>query len=234
MTYSNSTPKVFVLAKTNAAHEKISQALTTEPVRVIHLTEGRGYSDALDDLEAACILVEIVQDSVEDLDAITALQATNHTLPLIAVSTQWTISDAVRAIKSGADDVCDLQTQLAELRTMIHKAIATEQPRRSELREVIPASIIQKLDSEEARIVHLIALGLTAKEIGSALDVSIRTYHYRKKTIFQKLGIANRSDLIELIRTSNGRITEWHSSHPGPASPHLRRPTFLSQSFLET
>jgi DNA-binding NarL/FixJ family response regulator len=234
MTYSNSAPKVFVFAKTNVAHEKISQALTSEPVRVIHLNESRGYSEALDDLDAACILVEIVQNSVEDLEAIAALQAKNHALPLIAVSTQWTISDAVRAIKSGADDVCDLQSQLAELRTMIHKAIATEQPRRSDLREAIPASILQKLDSEEARIVHLIALGLTAKEIGSALDVSIRTYHYRKKTIFEKLGIANRSDLIELIRTSNGRITEWHNPHANAKTPHLNRPSYVPYDFLNT
>lgn len=233
MTYSNSAPKVFVVAKTNVAHDKISQALNSEPVRVIHLDESRGYSEALDDLETACILVEIVQNSIDDLEAITALQAKNHTIPLIAVSTQWTISDAVRAIKSGADDVCDLQTQLSELRTIVHKAIATEQPRRSELREVIPASILQKLDSEEARIVHLIALGLTAKEIGSALDVSIRTYHYRKKTIFQKLGIENRSDLIELIRTSNGRITAWHNPHSTPSrTNHVsgtdRTPTITS------
>lgn len=232
MTHTHSTPKVLVLAKTNVAQERIAQVLTTEPVQVIQLTEARSYSDAINDLEAACILIEIVNDSVDELEAISALQASHHSLPLIAVSNQWTISDAVRAVKSGAYDVCDLRGHLDELRAMIHKAIAMEQPRKTEPQETIPSIILEKLDSEEARIVHLIASGLTAKEIGSALDVSIRTYHYRKKTIFQKLGISNRSELIELIRTSNGHITKWHNVTTSSKPPHLHRSSLATQAFL--
>ncbi len=232
MTHTNSIPKVFVLAKTNVACDRINQALTSEPVRVVHFNETQKYSEIFDDLEAACVLVEIGQNPKSELNAITSLHANGHPLPVIAVSNEWTVSDAVRAIKSGADDVCDLQTQVHELRKMIHKAIASELPRHSDLRDAIPAAILEKLDTVEARILHLILLGLTAKEIGSALDVSIRTYHYRKKTIFQKLGTLNRSDLIELIRTTNGRITEWHSPHAAPNSPRLHRPAFLSQGLV--
>lgn len=234
MTYSTSVPKVFVLTKTNVASEKISQAFFDDPVRVIHVNDSYQYSQIFDDLDAACVLVEIAQDPEQEIEALTALQPKDHTLPLIAVSNQWTIATAVRAIKSGADDVCDLQTQVDDLRKMVHRAIANETPRHSDLRDMIPSSILQKLDSEEARIVHLIVLGLTAKEIGSALDVSIRTYHYRKKTIFQKLDVANRSELIELIRTSKGRIAEWHNAHTSPHSSHLRRPTFTIQDILNT
>ena len=232
MTHTNSIPKVFVLAKTNVACDRITQALTSEPVRVVHFSETQKYSEIFDDLEAACVLVEIGQNPESELNAITSLHANGHPLPVIAVSNEWTVSDAVRAIKSGADDVCDLQTQVHELRKMIHKAIASELPRHSDLRDAIPEAILAKLDTVEARILHLILLGLTAKEIGSALDVSIRTYHYRKKTIFQKLGTLNRSDLIELIRTTNGRITEWHSPHAAPKSPRLHRPAFLSQGLV--
>lgn len=234
MEYSSSNPKVFVLTKTAIASEKISQAFLDDPVRVIYVSDSHLHSQIFDDLEAACVLVEIAQDPEQELEALTALQPRDHTLPLIAISNQWTISTAVRAIKSGANDVCDLQTQVDDLRKMVHKAIANDTPRHSELRDVIPNSIIQKLDSEEARIVHLIVLGLTAKEIGSALDVSVRTYHYRKKTIFEKLAVANRSELIELIRTSNGRITEWHNAHNSPHQSHSRRPTFTNQNFLNT
>ena len=184
-------------------------------------------------MEAACVLVEIGKNPESDLDTITSLHAKGHPLPVIAVSNEWTVSVAVRAIKSGADDVCDLQTQVHDLRTMIHKAIAAELPRHSDLRGAIPPAILEKLDAVEARIVHLILLGLTAKEIGSALDVSIRTYHYRKRAIFQKLGALNRSDLIELIRTTSGRITEWHNPHAIPNSSRLHhRPAFLSQGLI--
>ncbi len=51
----------------------------------------------------------------------------------------------------------------------------------------IPFEIVEKLDSDEAKVVQLIVAGMTAKEISSSLKVSVRTYHYRKKMIFQKL-----------------------------------------------
>jgi FixJ family two-component response regulator len=232
MTHTNLIPKVFVLAKTNVAYERITQALESEPVRVVPFLETQRYSEIFDDLEAVCVLVEIGQNPESELNAIASLQTKGHPLPVIAVSNKCTVSDAVRAIKSGAHDVCDLQTQVHDLRKMIHKAIATELPGHNDVQGPIPAAILEILDTEEARIVHLILLGLTAKEIGSTLDVSIRTYHYRKKTIFQKLGIFNRSDLIELIRTTSGRITEWHGPHTVPSPPRLQRHAFLSKGFV--
>jgi len=106
----------------------------------------------------------------------------------------------------------------------VHKVMASGAPRKGELQNVIPPNILERLDTEEARIVHLITLGLTAKEIGSALDVSIQTYYYRKKTIFEKLNISNRSELIELIRTPRIRIVNRHHAHSGPQSPMIIGP----------
>lgn len=218
----NSIPKIFVIAQSDAAHEKISKALYSEPFQLVHLSDEQRCHDVLDDVEMACVLVAVSGTPEEELDVIASLQARNPAPQVIAISDQWTVSDAVKAIKLGADDVCDLQGQVSELRTMIHKALATEAPKTPEIHEVIPAAIMDLLETDEARIMHLIALGLTAKEIGVALDVSIRTYHYRKKSIFQKLGVANRSEMIELIRTSTGRTLDWHQQHH-----RLNPPKFL-------
>ena len=70
------------------------------------------------------------------------------------------------------------------------------------LDEKIPRSISDVLSSEEAVILRLIVQGRTAKEVGSTLDISVRTFHYRKRSIFAKLGVNNRSEAIELIRRS--------------------------------
>ncbi|XZE20915.1 helix-turn-helix transcriptional regulator [Pirellulaceae bacterium SH449] len=228
---SQSTPKVFVLASSIDAQEKISRALGTEPVQIINLPQQAKYFDLIDDIEAACVLVEISTNSNDELDLLTALQSRVKSLPIIAVGEQWSVNDAVRVIKSGADDVCDLHAQLDSLSKLVHKAMASGAPRKGELQNVIPPNILERLDTEEARIVHLITLGLTAKEIGSALDVSIRTYHYRKKTIFEKLNISNRSELIELIRTSRIRIVSWHNAHSGPQSPMIVGPATATTRF---
>ena len=219
MISSSSIPKIFVIARSDAAHEKISKALYSEPFQLVHLSDEQKHFDILDDVETACVLVAVSGNPEDELDVIASLQARNPARQVIACSDQWTVSDAVKAIKLGANDVCDLQSQVSELRKMIHKALASEAPKPKGIQDVIPAVILELLEADEARIMHLIALGLTAKEIGVALDVSIRTYHYRKKSIFQKLGVANRSEMIELIRTSSGRTREWHHQHHKPSPP---------------
>jgi DNA-binding NarL/FixJ family response regulator len=232
MCRSQSIPKVFVLASSLATQDKISRALCREPVRIVNLPQQARYFDLIDDIEAACVLVEISTNSHDELDLLAALQARVKSLQIIAVGEQWSVSDAVRVVKSGADEVCDLHSQLDDLSKLIHRAIASGAPRKEEFQSVIPSKILERLDTEEGRIVHLIALGLTAKEIGSALDVSIRTYHYRKKSIFQKLNISNRSELIELIRTSRGRIVSWHNAHSGSQPPITVRSLTPTSQFI--
>ena len=219
MISQNSILKILVIARTDTAHEKISKALYSEPFQLVHLSDKQKYLDVLDDVETACVLVAVSGNPEEELDVIASLQARNPARQVIACSDQWTVSDAVKAIKLGADNVCDLQGQVSELRKMIYKALATETPKLNGIQDIIPTTILELLEADEARIMHLIALGLTAKEIGVALDVSIRTYHYRKKSIFQKMGVANRSEMIELIRTSSGRTFEWHHPHHKPSPP---------------
>lgn len=207
---SKPIPKVIVIARTNDTYEKISQALHSEPFQLVHLSDERKYFDTLDDIEAACVLVEVSTNPEEELEVIASLQSRNHSRKIIAFSNQWTVSDAVKAIKLGADEVCEFQCHVSDLRSMVHKAVANESSKPHGVQDWIPSGILKLLEADEAKILHLIALGLTAKEIGVALDVSIRTYHYRKKSIFQKLGVANRSEMIELIRTTSGQSLDWH------------------------
>jgi DNA-binding NarL/FixJ family response regulator len=215
-------PKIVVIARTNVAYEKIYQALYSEPVQLVHLSDEQKCFDTLDDIEAACVLVEVASHPEDELEVIALLQNRNHSRKIIAFSDQWTVSDAVKAIKLGADEVCELQSHVSDLRRMIHRAIADESSKPRGDQDLIPSGILELLQADEAKILHLIARGLTAKEIGVALDVSIRTYHYRKKSIFQKLGVANRSEMIELIRTMAGRRIEW----PHPAACRVP-PKFL-------
>jgi len=42
--------------------------------------------------------------------------------------------------------------------------------------------------------------GRTTKQVAAELDISIRTVHYRKKALLEKVGVQNRSEAIELVR----------------------------------
>jgi DNA-binding NarL/FixJ family response regulator len=123
-------------------------------------------------------------------------------MQVIAFGSEWDVAKAVQAVKFGAKEVCVFPASGNELKKAINQ-ILTENRRESiPLDEKIPRSISDSLAAEEAVILRLIVQGRTAKEVGSTLDISVRTFHYRKKSIFAKLGVKNRSEAIELIRRS--------------------------------
>ena len=64
---------------------------------------------------------------------------------------------------------------------------------------VFPDSVSERLTTEEYSVLRLIIGGLTAKEAGASLDVSVRTFHYRKHSILHKLGVKTRRELIEFV-----------------------------------
>ena len=78
---------------------------------------------------------------------------------------------------------------------------------------VIPLSILSKLATDAREIFRFLVQGKTAKELAAALDVSVRTFHYRKKAIFNSLGVTNRTELIELIRLTIENDSKVDSSN---------------------
>lgn len=229
MTNTSSAATVFVVAKTSFTKDLVALALNHERLRIIPLNASQLDCGIFHNLSEACVVFEISSNPNQEISELAAFRSRASSLPVIAVSHQWTVADAVKAVKAGATDVCDLKTQASELEGMIHAAIAKDSPGRNKMPVGIPFEIVEKLDSDEAKVVQLIVAGMTAKEISSSLKVSVRTYHYRKKMIFQKLNVINRSELIEMIRTSNGRITELHCAHSRVEAPSFPAGALVNQ-----
>jgi DNA-binding NarL/FixJ family response regulator len=81
------------------------------------------------------------------------------------------------------------------------ESISCDRAKRTRLSLSIPESVMAQLNSDEASILSLLIQGRTTKEIGSELDLSVRTIHYRKTSMFKKLGVRDRSEAVEMVRT---------------------------------
>ena len=67
------------------------------------------------------------------------------------------------------------------------------------------------LTKKEFEIIHLIAQGLTTKEIAAKRFLSVHTVNTHRKNIFKKLGISNTSELIMYaVKTGIVDTTEYY------------------------
>ncbi len=182
----------------------VLEELSGEPYEIHLVPDVNRYFADSQNGQPACVLFEVTENADSDLDAIALIHARHRFASIIAFGSSWTVYSAVQAIKLGATDVCDLNQASSSLKTIIRKTIQRVGADDRRFHEMLPDSIVKKLSSDEARILQLFVQGRTTKEVGASLDVSIRTIHYRKKALLRKLGVANRSEAIELIRIANG------------------------------
>ena len=195
-------PKVYVMSHRLETQEMISRELSDEPIELVQVRSENDYFATLDRIEAGCILVEVSGEPELELQNIASIRSRQKHMQVIAFGNQWDVAKAVQAVKLGAKEVCVFPTSGNELKNAISQVLTENRQESIPLDEKIPREISDGLSSEESVILRLIVQGRTAKEVGSTLDISVRTFHYRKKSIFAKLGVKNRSEAIELIRRS--------------------------------
>jgi FixJ family two-component response regulator len=197
--------KLPVFTKRQEVLAIINAELSAVPATIVQLTECSEVMEC--DGETFCVLIEVTENSDEDLRLIGEVHAKNPRLQIIALNKSWNVQTAVQAIKQGAIEICDIPCKEGLIKNAIHQALQASRQNARQLHESIPKAILEKLSSDEARILTLLIQGRTTKEVGATLDVSVRTIHYRKKTLLQKLGVQNRSEAIEMIRIANGSLT---------------------------
>ena len=120
---------------------------------------------------------------------------------IVLVTRDWELADIIKAIKHGAANVLAEPVECSLVVDALSQAIACDRVNRTRITLSIPDSVIAQLDSDEASILSLLIQGRTTKEIGSELDLSVRTIHYRKTSMFKKLGVRDRSEAVEMVRT---------------------------------
>ncbi|AMV31072.1 response regulator FixJ [Pirellula sp. SH-Sr6A] len=133
------------------------------------------------------------------LPTIHTLQLHSNPIEVILLTYGWKAFDAVRAIRLGMTDVLDLPIDEALLQQSIEEALLRDAKRKVARSFGIPMILTERLTFQESRILAAISQGKTTKQIGSELDLSVRTVHYRFKSIVTKLGVTSRAEAVELL-----------------------------------
>jgi two-component system, NarL family, nitrate/nitrite response regulator NarL len=190
--------------------------------------DGKKCIQAIRDLLPDIALLDIFMPSVTGLDILAA--ATSEHLPtrIVFLTASAEDRDLIIAAARGAygvilkeaapDVLVHCLRQIAAGRRLLPLA-NSDFPRLQD----IPAgsasteNVLTVLTERERQIMHLVAEGLSNKEVGRQLNVSDGTIKVHLHHIYQKLAISNRTALAALAFSQHENVSADNDSPPLPA-----------------
>jgi DNA-binding NarL/FixJ family response regulator len=199
-------PTVLIAEDHRVVAEGLKSTLTPhfDVVGVVH--DGRALVDAAGKLRPDAIVADITMPLLNGIDALAMLRNEKLKIPVVFLTMHREVAYARRALKAGASGYVLKLSAPEELTqavraalvgdTFVSPAIAGElfQSTKGNLSESPdPAA---RLTARQRDILRLLAKGLSAKEIGSALAISSRTVEFHKYQLVEALGVKSSTELI--------------------------------------
>jgi DNA-binding NarL/FixJ family response regulator len=168
--------------------------------------DGRALVAAAKKLRPDVIVADITMPHLNGLDALSQLKKDNPSVKVVFLTMHKDVAYASRALESGGSGFVLKHSAPAELVDAIRAALDGK----TYLTPALAGEVLQavKRDPEKARnpvaslsprqreVLQLLAEGRSAKEIGAALDISVRTVEFHKYQMMESLGLHASAELV--------------------------------------
>ena len=162
--------------------------------------EARNGTEAVERFRAMrpdVTLMDLQMPGMNGVDAINAIRAEHPTARLIVLTTYAGDVQAVRALKAGAVGYLlksSLRTELIDAIRDVHRGM--RHVHRDIAEEIAVHVTDESLSEREAAILRLVSIGKANKQVAAELGLSEETVKGHLKSIFLKLGVADRTHAV--------------------------------------
>lgn len=179
--------------------------LMEEDVEEIYqANNGQEAIDLLQEKEIDVAILDIEMPQKTGLDVLEWARAHHLTVKIVIVTTFKRLGYFQRAVKSGVDAYVLKDRSISDLMSTIHTVLSGGKEYSPELMETI-LTRENPLSHQEQKVLELIALGKTSKEIAQQLFLSDGTVRNYTTSIFNKINANNRVEAINIAQ-ENGWI----------------------------
>jgi FixJ family two-component response regulator len=156
-------------------------------------------TDLKEGLEPTCILLDVKLPGLSGPQLQEQLSQSGTAFPIIFLTGYGDIPTAVKAIKSGAEDVLTKPVSEQALMAGIRRACTSfkvQKARVTWLREA--RSLLHTLTPREREVFERVVRGKMNKQTAHELGITERTIKAHRQRIFEKLGAKTVADLVSL------------------------------------
>jgi two-component system response regulator FixJ len=183
-----------------AALDSLRLLLETRGLAARGFTSAEAFLASLAEERPACIVSDVRLPGLSGLDLQRALKTQGKDVPVILITGHGDIAMAVTAMREGAFDFVEKPYDADYLIGSIEKALAAGQELKS--RESQRAELmerVEELSPRQKEVMHLVAEGLSNKQIAAQLGISPRTVENYRAWVMERMGAANVADLVRKV-----------------------------------
>jgi len=155
------------------------------------------FLDQYQPRQQECLVSDVRMPEVGGLEFLQLLRQRGFTIPLIFITGYAEVKTAVEAMKAGAFDYIEKPFVHQVFLDKVQSAIAeSELLYIKEMHRQTVESRLALLTKAERKVLRLVALGRSSREIGELLEISSRTVDNHRGHIMEKL---HANSVVELV-----------------------------------
>lgn len=203
------TPITIALAEDHPSpRESVRHVLEAEPDYAVvgEVADGRDALPLVQRLKPQVLIVDLLLPGLGGLEVTTEVTRKAPGTRVIILSTSHADVFVLEALRNGAAGFVSKDTSDAEVVRAVREVVAGRHFLSPPLSEAVIAAYLggstsagdayETLTRREREVLHLVAHGLSAKEIARRLGMSPRTAETHRSHVMQKLGLHGRTELI--------------------------------------
>lgn len=196
---------VYVADHDPAIRESWAAHIQSWGLNVRCFATGNELLDTLSARPCGCLVLELQLPESGGLNLWQQLVARGMCPSLIVSALQPAVADVVQAVKAGAIDFLEKPVSPQRLQESIKlglKRFTQELPRAKRRAEI--QGRVSQLNSEEQTVMRMLLTSRSMQQIADELELSLRTVHLRRARLLQKMQVATRLELAQLLMAIEG------------------------------
>jgi two-component system, LuxR family, response regulator FixJ len=157
-----------------------------------------GFLEIAPRLEEGCVLLDLRMPGIDGLELQALLNRLGCRLPIIVMTGQGEVQDAVRAMKAGAVDFIEKPFDDDRLLGAIEQALTVSGRAARDREAAEAAERVATLSPRERQVLDAVMAGRPSKIIAYNLGISVRTVEVHRARMLDRLGLRSLAEAIRL------------------------------------
>jgi len=191
---------IVIIDDDEAVCGSLSSVLATYGFQTRSFTSPRAALDALPQIDAGCILLDVRMPDMDGLTALKLIQSSGEAAPVIMITGHADVPMAVQAMKLGAADFIEKPIDDETLAASIRAALDRRERDAGEV--TITRAVRERyatLTPREKAVASLVVDGYSSAAIAANLNISVRTVDHHRASILAKMQATSLPQLLKLL-----------------------------------